>query len=175
MTSVLDISRLPSVNGGNHKQGLDAKTHTFTTHNGVVLEIKQVSYSAVREIANDPTNKPKIPVKKVMYGDPANPVWGEEAVPDDPIYREALVEWQERNNHRMMVYICATGIRIDVPEDYRIEQAEFFPDRSPNEIKYFYITSLLDSEEIQVLMKAITGQNAPSEEGVQQAQAEFQR
>lgn len=173
--NVLEVSRLPSVNGGSLTPGLNAKNHTFTTHDGIVLKIKQVSYGAVRQILLDPTGKPDIPIKKVMYGDPNSPVWGEEAVPTDPVYLEALSAWQTRNNDRMMTYVCATGVDIEVPEEYRAQQAEFFPNHSANEIKYFYVTSLVNGEEIQALMKAITGQSAPSEEGVQQAQAEFQR
>lgn len=175
--NVLEISKMPSVNGGStdNKPGLNPLAKTFTTHDGIVLHIKQVSFSAVREITNDPTNKPSIPVKRVMYGDPSNPVWGEEAVPTDPIYVEALSQWQEHNNHRMMVYICATGIQLDVPQWYRDEQSEFFPNRSPNEIKYFYVTSLLTPPETAALMGVITGQNSPTEEGVNRAQADFQR
>lgn len=171
---VLTISKLPSVNGGI-KSGLNPAAKTFTTHDGIVLPIKPVSLMASRALANDPTGKPAIPVKRVMYGDPSNPVWGEEAVPTDPIYLEALQAWQARNNDRMMVYICATGVDVEVPQAYRDQQAEFFPDRSPNEIKYFYVTSLLNAADTAELMAVLTGQTGPTEEGVQRAQADFQR
>lgn len=169
------VVELEKHNGSILPTGLDAQARVYRTHRGTVLKLLPVSFHATQRILTDPRDKPRIPTIKVPYGDPANPVYGEEANPNDPIYVDELARWKTNQEYKMMMYAYGTGVQIEVPEDYIATQLEFFPYATPNELKYLYITALLDADEYIPLLHALTGQNAPDEEGVQKAQAEFQR
>lgn len=145
-------------------------TRTWTSKNGTVFHLKPISYAALYNLMDDQTGKPKIPTRVVQYG---GDTFAEEPNPDDPVYKQELADWERRSRYRAMTYAFSQGTSIDVPPDFVEAQKEFFPDAKPSEIRYLYITSLIEPDEIGELVDAITGQTGPTEEGIAEAVARF--
>lgn len=151
----------------------DPVARTWTSKRGTTFKLLSVSLHAAKRIAEDPKTKPQIPTVYVAYGVPPDVKIGEESNPNDPRYLDEMARWQADSQYKMMVYIFGTGIDLKVPPDYVDAQKEFFPNATNTEIKYLYITSLIEADEYLPLMNTITGEKSPTPEGVEAAQAEF--
>lgn len=162
--------RKPGANGV--KPGINAKLRTWTSADGQVFTLRKISVGAMQRIASNATGKPKIPQATVNYGDGH---LGTESNPGDPAYKEALEEWQGRNQYQAMLYTLGNGVVLDVPTDFRKQQLADFPDASENEIRYFYLTMLVEVAELTDLMNAVLGQTQPTEGGIAEAEGSFQR
>jgi len=163
-------------NGSNgYVSTIDAKARTWTSPtNGVVLKLRQVSAGLLAKIQSDRRGKPAIPTIRVNYGSTTAPEWGTESNPDDPVYKEALANWQSDISNRVAIFVISAGVDIEVPDGYAAEIAEW-DERvfTPPELKYFYVTQLIPASELALLTDAILSQTVPTEEGIAQATAGF--
>lgn len=152
-------------------QGLDVKTRTYTTRNGDhVLPLLPVSFLLAEAIRNNLETKPKIPMRRVVYGGQEA---GLEPNPNDPTYRDELTLWQSRCAKESVVYVIATGVNVTVPDDFVEKTRQYFPNASNDTVKYNYVGSLIVPEEMEDLVNAILGQTGPTEDGVNAANADF--
>lgn len=158
----------PGANGV--KPGIDAEKRTWTSQGGHTFTLKRVSWGAMQRIMSDPKGKPSVPVVTVNYGDGH---MGTEFNPDDPTYKQQYADWQAENQHRSMLYCLGNGVLVDVPQAYKDEQLEDFPDATEKDLRYYYLTSLIDPDDLNGLVQAILSQNSPTEAGIAEAEATF--
>lgn len=160
--------RKPTINGT--KPGINAKLRTWTSKDGQTFTLRKISAGAMQRIASNPEGKPRIPQVTVHYGDNQ---FGTESNPNDPAYVEALADWQGRNQYQAMLYTLGNGVVLDVEPDFKQQHLAEFPDASEYEIRYFYLTMLVEINELTDLMNAILGQTSPTEDGIAEAEASF--
>lgn len=151
---------------------IDYGRRVFITRSGVELQLQRVSPVILERIHGDRSGKPKVPRVEVKMAGGHTRV---EDNPNDPDYAQALKEWNQDHNSRIVKYVFVHGIANETPVEFVQEHAEFFPDATASDMKYLWIGSLVDEEstDIQKLIEAITGQNAITEEGLEQATASF--
>jgi len=150
----------------------DARTWTSPI-TGIVLRLQPVSAGLMSKIQSDRRGKPTIPTQRVNYGTTTAPEWGTELNPDDPNYKDALETWQSTQSTKVAIYVISTGVLIDVPPEFASEIAEWDDTASLAELKYFYITKIIPSDELGDLTNAILSQTVPTEDGIAQATAGF--
>lgn len=147
------------------------KTRIWTSPTtGQVFQLKPISSALAGLLSSDPTGKPAIPSTRVDYGGGNS---GLEPNANDPVYLEQLNAWRNANNHRSMVYAIGTGVDIEVPQDFTDTQLRFWPNASVDELRYFYVTSLVPIAELETLVNAIMGITMPTEDGIAVASATF--
>lgn len=147
-------------------------THEYTTKSGVVFQLRPVSPVLVRRIQKDTFGKPQPPVVETIVGPQKRKV--KETNPDDPDYKVALAEWNERHEEQTLVYLWSRGVVDDPDPESAARLKVFLPGSSDAEIKYAWLLELLvDDQEIADLAVAIMGQSMPTENGIAAAEATF--
>jgi len=150
----------------------EARTWTSPT-TGIALSLRPVSAGLMSKIQSDRRGKPTIPTTRVNYGTTTAPEWGSEPNPDDLTYKDALEAWQSAQSTKVAIYVISAGVQVDVPPEFAAEIAEWDENPSPSELKYFYITKIIPSDELGDLTNAILSQTVPTEDGIAQATAAF--
>ena len=170
MVTVSPIAQKQLENGVGLTHLVNPKARTWTSPTtGQTFKLKPISLGLMNRIRSDISGKPKIPTIKVNYGGE----WGEEPNPNDPIYLEALAQWNTDVSNRTAIFLFTAGIDISVPGDYRAEVEQYQPGASDLEVKYYFITTLIPSAEYDSLTNALLGQTAPTEVGIAEATAGF--
>jgi len=161
-------TKIKSANGVS--QLIDAKARTWTSPStGLTLKLRPVSIGLLNRIQADQTGKPKVPTIRVDYGGE----WGTEANPNEPTYQEEYAVWRSGISTRVAVFTYSFGIDIEVPPEFRALVEQWHSDPSDSELKYYYVTAIIPSDEWEALTSAILGQTAPTEEGIADASAGF--
>ncbi len=156
--------------------GLDPERGAFFTLTGEELPLRPVHmfvverYQAVLE-----KDKPKIPVIETDHG--KDRPKGREAHPNDPIYKEALEQWERNSGVLMMQFMVNVGVAKDAPvedSDYLEAIAPYFEEMTPQVRKYFWVLSLLSGDaEAAALLEAIGGNAMPTQKGMDDAADSF--
>lgn len=147
-------------------------SRTYTTRRGVVLTLRPIPLTLIRQIKNDKWGMPQPPVETVRIGPKKTPV--KQTNPDDPAYKLAFAKWEEDCNFRFLAYVFTRGIETE-PDPADVERLqEFTPGASPALLKNAWIMEqLADDDEMGTLAELIMGQTMPTQEGVNEAEAEF--
>jgi len=160
--------RKPGANG--NKPGINAVQRTWTSQGGFTFTLKRISSGMVQRMLSDNRGKPMIPQTVVSYGEGHI---GTEANPNDPAYIEQKTEWLQSNQMRATVYCLGNGVELEVPAEFQDQYRSEYPDATENELRYYYLTSLISADEIASLVEAINSQNTPTEEAISQAMGAF--
>lgn len=160
--------------GNGHKPGVDPKARTWTSKSGRVFKLKPVSWMLATQLMQRGGNKPEVPQSVVVYAG------GQEAVEynaDDPTYLAKMAEWEAERRYRAMVYCFGNG--IDLSDDQAAYKEfvkateEYYPGAAVGEMQFLYVTSIIDVDELEILMGAIMGQTGITAEGIKDAEAGF--
>lgn len=145
---------------------------TYTTRAGVTLTLRPISSMVIYNLQNDQWGKPQPPVVTVKLGPNAKPT--KQTNPDDPEYLEALELWTRERGNRFIKYVWDRGIVNKPSKEDAARIKQFLPGGTEADIHYMWICEQLgDDDEIGDLTDAITGQTAPTEAGIAEAEATF--
>lgn len=151
---------------------LDPKTRRFTCSNGNVVQISDKPITSLMVERIQAVGRPEIPMIEVKIGGKHTSV---EYHPNDEGYQLALETWQAESEIRVMRYLFVRGVEGNPPEDFIREMLPWMPDADLADMKYMWVASLIPNEDIEVFVEALVGQFSPTQEGVAQAAASFQR
>lgn len=139
---------------------------------GVVLELKPVPDYLLEFALNDDTGRPSPPVVLVKM---PNGQTRKESNSFDPKYQRDLQVWETRRNMKMYRLLVSEGIITDPPADW-IEGEKlrhYFPGMSVEDMRYMWISKIVDPNELEDLTKAIAGQTVPTQEGLEESERKF--
>lgn len=158
------------------------KSKIYTLPTGDEIEIKPVNALAIQHLSTVKGGMPKRPLPpRVQVGTKKNGKPRYELNPDDPDYKQALIDhqtqvknWENEKNLKLVQYILDRGVATEPPIEYLNDNQAYLSDMTDGEIKYFWlIDSLSDEQELQDLTEFIMSQTVPTEEGVEEAMSTF--
>ena len=171
-----------STNGNGSHSGLDVQKRTYTTRSGRTFHLRPINPMILSRFQVEMRKtEPRIPLKVVSYGKDR---WGEEPDPESAAYLQAHEIWDAEKNAQQLEFVFSLGIADDPPATDALLDAteDFFPDRSPRTRKYDWVCQFLQLDmaegedainEIEELSEAILGQSVVTQDGLEQAKAEF--
>ena len=146
-------------------------TASITLPSGTQFQLQQVSSMAIYAIQTSQINKPRPPFVEVKLRSGKKK---RERNPDDPTYQTALASWEQSRQSKIMQYIISNGVVDDVPNGYEEYADGLIDTANESELKFFWVAELISAEDLEVLSNAIVEMAQPSEEGIEDAEAEFQ-
>lgn len=156
---------------GDVRPYVDHQRRVFITRSGAELHLKPVPALVVERLFKDQSGKPQVPMVDVLIGGKHS---RSEPNPNDPAYLNALNDWTLEHQMKVFQYVIWKGIDNATPKDFVKEHRQFLPDATEPEMKYLWIGSLLENlEDIRLLVDAIIGQTAITEQGLEQAVQSF--
>lgn len=148
---------------------------------GVVFDLQPISSLRLMRLYNNTSGKPvepEPPMVEVLIGGTHKRL---EPDPSDADYQlklelwsQEMEEWERVQREKILIYAFTQGIVVDVPSTFVDEAAFFIGDNaSPLLIKYEYICSLIEDDDIEFLMEAIVGQTVATSKGIEEAKSFF--
>jgi len=149
---------------------VDPERGVFITSRGDEIELsgKRLSSLMLERLANE--GKPKIPRVEVTLMGKHKQL---EANPDHPGYIAELKEWEGDMKIRSMRYVFVMGVKGEAPKAFIEEQQDWFPNATPTDWKYLWVSSLVPDSDIDVFIEAVVGQALPTEKGMAEAASKF--
>lgn len=155
---------------------IDYENHQLVCGDGTRLTLLPISKLILERLWNDESGKPKIPIIEVTI---AGQYKKNEPNPEDPAYKQALDEWQSAKNIGKVRYLVVHGVAESAPDEFVEEYSSYSPGMSAHDLKYLWVLTLFGPDDesqtdgVRVLTEAITGQTAPTAEGLAKAEATF--
>lgn len=153
------------------KLGLQDDNQHYVTQKGVTLTLVPVNPAMLQGLS-DLESRPEPPLIEVTIAG-KHKQWITHY--DSDGYQAALAAWQNREQFRIMVLTFCMGIADDPPAKWVKESLRYMPELEgkDRELKYRWVMSSIDMEEMGSLMEALTGQTMPTQAGLEEAANSF--
>lgn len=147
----------------------DAQRSYTTPNTGRTFTLRPLNSFHLAYISSDTSGRPKPPVVQVGRGKRRR----YEENPDDPGYVQRLKQWESQREIKGMMYVFAKGVADEPSEDELDDLRGFFPNANDSELKYLWVTGLIDDSEAMGLMEAIVGQTDITKGGLNDSAERF--
>lgn len=162
------------------EERFDPRNKTYTTAGGKILKLRPVGPGIIerkRRQFENVLRKPEPPIMTLDHGKGRT-----SDVPNvkDENYQMLLQQYNAELTVRIMEWILAVGVDVDVPEKAEpgsvfeaVLMDEDVESLNPLTRKYLYINSVMDAEDYGFLTEVIIGQQGVTQQGLAQAAEDF--
>lgn len=153
------------------KPGLQPESNVYITRKGIELTLQPVNPAMLQGLS-DLEARPEPPLIEVTIAG-KHKQWMTHY--DSEGYQEELKVWNSKEQFRIMVLTFCLGITDEPPKVWVKEFLRYQPylEGNERELKYRWVMSCVDVEEMGELMEALTGQTMPTQAGLEEAAHSF--